>query len=65
MKRVENILGFKVQVVERTGTAVKSFFTRKCLWEGAPSGRADCTTCYQEGEEVIACNKRNLVYENI
>ena len=35
------------------------------MWEGAACGRADCTTCAQKGEEVIACNKRNLVYENI
>ena len=65
LKRVEHIVGFKVKVVERAGTAVKSFFSLTRMWEGAPCGRLDCTTCSQVGEEVIACNKRNLVYENI
>ena len=52
-------------MVERTGSAVKSYFSLTIMWDGAPCGRLDCTTCSQEGEDVIACNKRNLVYENI
>ena len=60
--RLEGILGFRVKIVERTGTQIKDLFPLTNIWEGNTCGREDCVPCHQKGEESIACTKRNLVY---
>ena len=65
LRRLEHILGFRVKIVEKTGTPIKGNFSVTKLWEGTPCGRGDCITCSQRGEEVVPCTRRNLVYENI
>ena len=62
---IEHILGFRVKVVERSGTAIARKFPLTQLWEGQPCGRLECVTCLQGGEKVPPCTKRNLTYENI
>ena len=59
------MLGFRIKVVERTGTSLKSTLPNTNPWAGAHCSREDCTTCNQAGEEKIECTKRNLVYEHI
>ena len=63
--KLEHILGFKVKVVERTGTSLKSSVPNTNPWSGQHCTRQDCTTCNQEAEERPTCTQRSLVYENI
>ena len=65
LKRMEQTLGFRVKVLERTGRSLGSRFPLSSLWEGTECGREDCVTCKQEGEELPQCTRTNLVYENI
>ena len=66
LRGMEQTLGFRVKVVERTGRSMGSKFPLNSLWKGAKCGRGDCTTCEQGGEEELPdCSKVNLVYENL
>ena len=49
LRDMEQTLGFRVKVVERTGRSLKSKFPLNSLWKGAKCGRGDCTTCEQAG----------------
>ena len=49
LRRMENTLGFKVKVVERTGRSLGSKFPINNLWAGLKCGREDCVTCEQGG----------------
>ena len=65
LQRLEGVLGFRVKVVERTGTSLKNTLPNTNPWSGAHCGRMDCVTCNQISEEKPPCTKRNLVYEHI
>ena len=65
LRKMEQTLGFRVKVVERTGRSLGSHFPLGSLWEGTKCGRKDCVTCEQEGEDLPQCTRANLVYENI
>ena len=65
LKRIEGILGFKVKVVERTGSTLKNLLPNTNPWGGAHCTRAECVTCNQGSEDMPACTKRGLVYESI
>ena len=65
LTRLENILGFKVKVVERTGTSLRNCLPNTNPWSGSHCTRQDCVTCNQDGDEKPECTKRSLVYENI
>ena len=64
---MEAILGFRVRVVEKTGTPLRLLFSPSKLWEGMHCGRGEteCITCNQGGEDPPPCMKRSLVYENV
>ena len=64
--RLEGMLGFRVKVVERTGSKLRNSLPNTNPWAGQMKcGRTDCVPCEQESEDNIDCTKRNLVYENI
>ena len=63
--RLAPLLGFKIKVVERAGTALKNMFPTNNLWEGQKCGRPDCTTCEQGAEIMSPCTQASVVYENI
>ena len=65
MGRLEGILGYKIKVIERTGSKLKDLFPLTNLWGGRKFEREDCVTCNQGGEELPDCTRRNLVYESI
>ena len=65
MSRLQRILGFRVKVVERTGTSLRSSMPNTNPWAGGHCTRVECVTCNQNAEEKPACTKPNLVYENI
>ena len=62
---LEQTLGFRVRVVEKTGTPLRLLFSPTKLWEGVMCGREACTTCNQGGEKLPPCTKRSLVYESV
>ena len=63
--RLEHVLGFRVKVVERTGTSIRKTLPNTNPWSGQHCSRKDCITCNQDAEEKPACTQRSLVYENI
>ena len=65
LRGMEDTLGFKVRVAERTGRSLGSSFSQSSLWEGTKCGREDCTTCEQGAEELPNCTRKSIVYENI
>ena len=62
--RLEDNLGFKIKVAERSGSSLKSMFPLNTIWGGVHCGREDCIPCSQEGEEIGNCKMRNIVYES-
>ena len=67
VERIQYILGFKIEIVERAGTPLKLMFPLSRIGQGGECGREDCITCTQEsrGEVLPPCNKRSVLYENI
>ena len=64
-KRLSEVTGFKVKVVERAGGALRDQFPTTTLWDGSSCDRMDCTTCNQGAEKLPNCRKSSLVYENV
>ena len=50
LTRLETLLGFKVKVVERSGTSLRNLMPNTNPWAGARCSRLDCVTCNQECE---------------
>ena len=46
---MENLMGFKMKIVERTGTKLMDLFSPTNVWKGSKCEREDCTTCNQGG----------------
>ena len=67
VEKMKHILGYKIKIVERSGTPLKLMFPLSKVGEGKGCTREDCVTCTQEGrgEQLPKCNKRNVLYENI
>ena len=65
LQRLEPILGYKIRVVERTGASLKNTLEQTNIWNGLKCGRAPCITCNQGGEDLPACTRSSVVYENI
>ena len=64
-KRLAQVTGFSVKIVERAGAALKSQFPTTTLWDGSICGREGCITCNQGAEKLPNCKKSSLVYENV
>ena len=65
VSRMEHVMGFKLKVVERTGTKLKDMFSPTNVWGGSKCERDDCTTCTQGCEDLPDCTRRSIVYESI
>ena len=63
--RIETLMGFKLKIIEKTGTKLKDLFSPTNIWKGNHCGREGCTTCNQGGEDLPDCTRRNIVYESI
>ena len=50
LRRLEDILGYRVKVVERSGTPLKMMFPLTKIGEGQQCGRPDCITCTQDNK---------------
>ena len=64
-RRLSASIGIGIKVVERNGNPLRSRFSLNNLWDGAPCGRGECTTCTQGAELLPKCTKSSVVYENI
>ena len=62
---MENLMGFRMKVIERTGTKLKDLFSPTNIWKGSKCEREGCTTCSQGGEDLPDCKRRSIVYESI
>ena len=65
IKRLEPTLGYSLKVAERTGRSIQSLFSQTNLWQGLHCGREKCITCSQGGDNLPACTRSSIVYENI
>ena len=65
LERLQPILGYKVRVVERTGTGLQQKLSQTSIWSGLACGRGPCVTCNQGGEDLPLCTRSSVVYENI
>ena len=66
MERIQHILGYRIKVVEKSGTPLNDLFQLEGLREEDKSGRQDGLPCGQEGEEKkTRCRKICILYESI
>ena len=67
LEKIEDILGYRIKGVERSGTPLKQMFPLTKVGGGQECGREDCRTCTQDsrGEKLPPCTKRSVLYENI
>ena len=63
--KMEDLMGFKIKVAERAGTALKNLFRLDQNLEGGACSRQDCSTFTQGGEELPDCTRRNITYGQI
>ena len=47
LSRIEKKMGFRIKVVERSGTQIKDLFSLTNVWGGIPCDRKECITCTQ------------------
>ena len=62
-KAMESITGYRVKVVEQSGTSLKSMLVRSNPWSGGKCGRFRCLPC-EAGVEDSRCYVRNILYES-
>ena len=59
--------GYRLKIVERSGTKLKDLLTTSNPWRGEDCGRPSCLLCTTknrtERNTKQCCRKRNLVYE--
>ena len=63
LRRIEDLMCFRITVVERTGTSVKDLFSPTNIWAGSHCEIEDCMTCTQGAEDLPDCSKQCIVYE--
>ena len=66
-KKIRDITGNKIKVVERCGVKLKDLLTGKDPWKGKDCGRENCFICATKlltGKNLTSdCTSRNVVYE--
>ena len=62
-EELSEIAGWKLKVVEKSGTTLTELLVRANPWAGLKCGRADCWPCETGGEKDSRCFKRNVLYE--
>ena len=63
--RMEDILGYRIKVVERTGRSLVSCLSQAKVGQGMVCGREACVTCNQGGEDLPDCTRASVVYESV
>ena len=62
LQRMEDILGYRMMVVERTGRSLLSCFSQCKIWQGKEWGRE---VCNQVTKELPDCTRASVVFESI
>ena len=65
LQKMEQVLGYRIRVVERTGRNIMSSYPQTATWRGLQCGRVECITCNQGGEDLPDCTRASVVYESI
>ena len=58
------MVGYRVRVVETSGTQLCRLLPYTNPWGGQHCGRPSCYTCGQGGERLQNCKQRNIMYES-
>ena len=57
------LTGYRVKIVERSGSSMKSMLVRSDPFEGGKCSRENCLPC-KAGAKNSKCSKRNILYES-
>ena len=60
-ERVSKVAGYRVKIVERTGTQLRRILCKKNPFTGLPCGRERCLSCRNE-KTAGQCRRRNITY---
>ena len=60
-ERVSSVAGYRVKIVERTGSQIRRMLCKKNPFSGLPCGREKCLSCRDE-KTVGQCRNRNITY---
>ena len=67
MREKEEILagitGYRIKIIEKSGTTLKSLLVKSNPWAGGKCGRSKCLPC-DSGVQESKCSKRNVLYES-
>ena len=61
---IAEMVGYRVRVVESSGTQLCRLLPNTNPWAGQHCGRDGCYTCNQGDENLQNCRKRNILYES-
>ena len=56
--KVAEMVGYRIRMVESSGTQLCRMLPYTNPWKGQQCGRSNCYTCSQEGEEIQNCKQR-------
>ena len=62
--RIANITGYRVRMVELSGSKLCHLLPNTNPWSGQDCDRDDCVPCGQGGERQLDCKRRNILYES-
>ena len=62
--RLAGASGYRIRMVELSGTQLQRLLPNTNPWSGQNCGRINCYTCDQGGEVLQDCKRRNILYES-
>ena len=62
--RLAKASGYRLRMVELSGTPLQRLLPNTNPWAGQPCGRTGCYTCGQGEEHIQDCKRRNILYES-
>jgi hypothetical protein len=61
---IAQMVGYRVRMVETSGTQLCRQLPNTNPWSGQNCGRSTCYTCTQGDEKLQNCRQRNIMYES-
>ena len=62
--RLAQASGYRIRMVELSGTQLSRLLPNTNPWAGQGCGRSNCYTCTQGDEKLEDCKARNILYES-
>ena len=62
--RLAKASGYRLRMVELSGTPLSRLLPNTNPWAGQQCGRGSCYTCGQGEEHIQDCKRRNILYES-